>query len=282
MEEGTGVFDSVKRAAIERINNPVSGTFCLAWVACNWKFIIVLFAEMGVSQTFNYVDKHLYDSLWAKPYYWIIAPGVLTVVFLSVVPLFGLLVFTYNGWLVEWRRRIKLRIERESVLTAKQAAGIWQARVEERERHAQEVERLHKLLVAAGVEVPVEAPVEAPVEVKDYHDDHFRNALDRFTATTKTVEPLVKNVQKWSSRIVPRLELDSLSEALITELMHQGGLMPQEALFKSVRSEASPAQFHEAVSKLMELGIVAYIGTFDKDGGRMIGITDEGFKRQRS
>jgi hypothetical protein len=50
------LLESAKTNLIERLSSPVLGSFAAAWCAWNYRFLVILFSDASVSQTFHLID----------------------------------------------------------------------------------------------------------------------------------------------------------------------------------------------------------------------------------
>ncbi len=51
------IITSVKQTLIERVTSPLLGGFLVSWCLWNWRFLVILFSDATVSQTFEMVDR---------------------------------------------------------------------------------------------------------------------------------------------------------------------------------------------------------------------------------
>ena len=102
METGKEFFDAIKGQLSERLANPFTGAFCIAWLIWNFRLLMVFVGEGAYQEKFTYIDANLYGD-WR---YWtlrgFVAPAVTTVAYLWAYP-------RATRWLAEDYRKQQTR-----------------------------------------------------------------------------------------------------------------------------------------------------------------------------
>lgn len=60
------ITNSVKAELYGRAVSPLFGAFFLSWAVWNWKFWLVVFSSMEVSEKIDFIDGVLYSG-WLQP-----------------------------------------------------------------------------------------------------------------------------------------------------------------------------------------------------------------------
>jgi hypothetical protein len=59
------IITTVKQTLTERITSPLLGGFLVSWCLWNWRFLVILFSDATVSQTFEMVDRVAFPTTTA-------------------------------------------------------------------------------------------------------------------------------------------------------------------------------------------------------------------------
>lgn len=137
------ILKSAKTQISERIASPLIGSFSLSWCLWNYKFLVILFSNASVSQTFSLVDSVAFPTMRS-----LVINGVLLPAFTAVIYIFG---YPYPARFVyEFTRRrqkeineIRQRIEDETLLTIEESRKIRADIVQVEKKHQEEVDRLN-------------------------------------------------------------------------------------------------------------------------------------------
>ena len=102
METIKEIFGAIKAQLSERLANPFTGAFCIAWVIWNFRLLMVFAGKGSYREKFDYIDSTLYPD-WQ---YWVargvVIPVVTAVVYLWVYP-------RATRWLAEDYRKQQTR-----------------------------------------------------------------------------------------------------------------------------------------------------------------------------
>ncbi|WP_296742651.1 helix-turn-helix domain-containing protein [Variovorax sp.] len=98
METIKEFFDAIKGQLTERLANPFTGAFCIAWAAWNFRLLMVLFGKGTYQEKFLYIDTSLYLD-WR---YWLLRGVMLPIATATVY----LLAYPWaTRWLAEHYRK---------------------------------------------------------------------------------------------------------------------------------------------------------------------------------
>lgn len=125
---------SIRDYLRDRTSNPIYGAFVVAWIAVNFRALVILFGDGPARDKLRLIDSQLYPREWDGAWYGFCYPLLLSVVFVLFSP------FVRRWATVFIRGREKetvsqlLRIEGETPLTKAQADVLRQSIQSERER----------------------------------------------------------------------------------------------------------------------------------------------------
>ena len=60
----SNTLKSVQSTILDRLTSPLAGSFAVAWVVWNYRFIVVLFSDATISRTFQLIDTLIYPDQW--------------------------------------------------------------------------------------------------------------------------------------------------------------------------------------------------------------------------
>jgi hypothetical protein len=105
-------------------NSPLFGSFVIAWLCWNHRFVVVLFSSLPIDQRLEFIDKHIYVDHWDKWEQGLLYPLATAVLFILIYPYPAK--FFYGYWLKRQRELKQLRdkIEDASLLTLEDSRKI--------------------------------------------------------------------------------------------------------------------------------------------------------------
>ncbi|KQO26315.1 hypothetical protein ASF11_00955 [Acidovorax sp. Leaf76] len=135
-------FSSIREYVRDKTANPFWGAYVLAWVAVNFRLIVVLLASGEAAQKIAYIDDTLYPSLtvWLVRFW--LGPMALAAFFVVASPFLQRWVTTFTRARDAETIRQLLRIEEQEPLTKEQADRLRKQLHDERARRMAEVDEL--------------------------------------------------------------------------------------------------------------------------------------------
>jgi len=115
---------TIKVILYERITSPLLGAFMLSWCLWNFRFLIVIFSSLPVTDKFNIIDTTIFPTQAATLLRGLVYPLMTTVFFIYVYPYPAKKVYEF------WRSRqkelkeIRQKIEDEEPLSKEEAKMI--------------------------------------------------------------------------------------------------------------------------------------------------------------
>jgi hypothetical protein len=89
------ILKSIRVQLYERAVSPLTGGFIIAWCLWNYRFFLVLFSELTLSEKIEWIDCDLYDSRQDAFYFVLLYPLLSTVFYLFIYPYIARLVFKF-------------------------------------------------------------------------------------------------------------------------------------------------------------------------------------------
>lgn len=86
METLKEIVASIRDWLRERVVNPFFAAFIVAWLAVNWRVVLILLGEMTAYQKLVWLDQRLYPEAWHWPFFGLIWPSALALIYVLVTP----------------------------------------------------------------------------------------------------------------------------------------------------------------------------------------------------
>ncbi|HFG2062751.1 hypothetical protein ACJO1Z_22865 [Vibrio parahaemolyticus] len=111
------ITNSVKAELYGRAVSPLFGAFFLSWAVWNWKFWLVVFSSMEVSEKIDFIDGVLYSG-WLQPLVFLVMGPLLTALaYIYIYPIPARFVYKHSGKQQRQLKAIKVEIEDEMPMT---------------------------------------------------------------------------------------------------------------------------------------------------------------------
>lgn len=136
------LIDSIRLQVYQRMSSPLFGSFVIAWVCWNHRYLFILFSGEPIQTRLQLAHMLVYPDesvLWLRAVVW---PLVSSVAFILIYPYPSKWLFKY--WHKKQIELKKLRdeIEGETLLTKEESRKITRDMVAIREKYEEQVERL--------------------------------------------------------------------------------------------------------------------------------------------
>ena len=118
------IVNSVKAELYDRSVSPLMGSFNISWLLWNYKFILIVFANIEIEKKIQYLDNYYSASDTLITLYWLILPITTTIFYIFVYPEFATPVFKHARNKQRVIKEIKTQIEDETPLTKEEAREI--------------------------------------------------------------------------------------------------------------------------------------------------------------
>lgn len=137
------VFKSAKAQISERIASPLIGSFALAWCLWNYKFLIILFSNASISQTFGLIDSVVFPTTWSLVLNGVLLPSLTAVIYIFGYPYPARFVYGFTRRRQKEINELRQRIEDETPLTIEESRVIRAEIVQAEKNHQDVVDRLN-------------------------------------------------------------------------------------------------------------------------------------------
>lgn len=138
------ILASAKQTLLERITSPLLGSFFLAWCAWNWRFLVVLFSDTSVPQTFALVDNQIYPDLVTFLAHAVFFPMLSAAVYIFIYPYPARFVYAFTLRRQRETNQIKQQIADETPLTLEESLRLRSEYVAHERKNTETVQRLNE------------------------------------------------------------------------------------------------------------------------------------------
>jgi len=123
MEAIKEIFASIRFQLSERLGNPLTGAFILAWCLINFRLFVVVFGEGEWPAKIEYIDKTLYpsSSVWASRTGWALLSAAL---YVFAYPFVAIWVIKFHRTRQKKLRELAISIEGETPITKEEKAAL--------------------------------------------------------------------------------------------------------------------------------------------------------------
>lgn len=115
------LWDSTKSNLTDRLSSPLIGSFLVSWCLWNWKFLVVLFSDASISQTFNMIESISFPDVKSIFIFGVACPLITSLIYIFLYPFPARFVYGYT--LNQNRKNNELRqsISKETLLTQEES-----------------------------------------------------------------------------------------------------------------------------------------------------------------
>ena len=138
------LLKSAKESILERIASPLLGSFSVAWCLWNYKFLVILFSEATVSQTFSLAEKYAFPDVSSVVIRGLLLPVLTAAAYVFVYPYPARFVYGFTQRRQVEINRLRQQIENETPLTLEDSRKLRAEFVEADRRHKETVDRLNE------------------------------------------------------------------------------------------------------------------------------------------
>lgn len=163
---------SIKAQLYERVSSPLLASFCLSWVAWNYRLVVVLLSSVPFAEKFSYIDAHIFPTFQHLILQGSIYPLATALFLIFVYPIPAKHVYEYVRKRQRELKEIQQRIDDETPLSKEEAREIRREALKaslEFEKEIQsksgEITRLKELIEELQKVEPISSP-EQPKQLK--------------------------------------------------------------------------------------------------------------------
>lgn len=138
------LYKSTKESIVERLSSPLIGSFALAWCLWNYKFLVILFSNAGVTQTFHLIESIAFPDATTIVFRGVLFPIATAMSYVFLYPYPALKVYEFTLQRQRASNKVRQQIEDETPLTVEESRAI-RAKAITREKELEEtIDRLNK------------------------------------------------------------------------------------------------------------------------------------------
>lgn len=134
---------SAKAQINERIASPLIGSFALSWCLWNYRFLVILFSNASISQTFGLIDSVVFPTTWSLVMNGVLLPALTTAIYIFGYPYPARFVYGFTRRRQKEINEIKQRIEDETPLTIEESRRVRAEVLQAEKNHQEVVDRLN-------------------------------------------------------------------------------------------------------------------------------------------
>ncbi len=136
------ILESTKQSLLEHLSNPLISSFCVSWCLWNWKFLVILFSNATVSQTFHLVETVAFPDFWSCFIRGFLLPLISSAIYIFVLPYPSQFVYAFSLKRQKEANQVKQSIQDEKLLSVEESSFL---REEFREYERQSKEKINAL-----------------------------------------------------------------------------------------------------------------------------------------
>lgn len=157
------ILNSAKSTLTDRLSSPLLGSFLVSWCLWNWKFLVILFSDAGVTQTFAMVESISFpdvNSIWRNGLAYPLSTSLIYV-FLYPFPAR----FIYGFMLHQNRKTNQMRqsISKETLLTLEESHQLTTEFIELNQKQLETIEKLNEKVTRLTIGTKGKNPNDLPI-----------------------------------------------------------------------------------------------------------------------
>ncbi len=135
------VFDSLRNHIRSRLGNPLYGAYVVAWLAINFRLLLVLIGDGGWREKIAYIDATLYPTQWHWAWYGVSYPLLVAVAFVVFAPYAQRWVSVYTQTKEKATIEALLKVAGETPMGPEAADALRKSLLSERQRRVESERR---------------------------------------------------------------------------------------------------------------------------------------------
>jgi hypothetical protein len=148
---------SAKQTLEERLSSPFLSSFAISWVLWNYKFLVILFSDAGVSETFKLIDTVAFPTCWTIFTRGTLFPLVSALIYVFVYPFQAKFIYEFTLNRQREINQAKRNIEGETPLTLEQSKELRAEFVRMESEHQQVIDRLNEEITSLRSALSIES-----------------------------------------------------------------------------------------------------------------------------
>jgi hypothetical protein len=159
------LLTSAKQSLLDRLANPLLGSFAVAWCAWNYKFLVILFSSASVSQTFALVDTIAFPDKWSIFRRGLLLPLTSACVYVFLYPYPARFIYEFTLKRQREITQTKQRIADETPLTLEESRRLRVEFIERERADNEQVQRLTEEISRLNSALDLKSESTSPVRI---------------------------------------------------------------------------------------------------------------------
>lgn len=118
------IMKSAKDSLLDRLSNPLLGSFILSWCLWNYKFLVILFSAASVTTTFKLVDSTAFPDTYTVFTQGLAFPMLTAMAYIFIYPYPAKFVYGFTGRRQREINELRRLIDNETPLTLEESRAI--------------------------------------------------------------------------------------------------------------------------------------------------------------
>jgi hypothetical protein len=118
------ILDSTKSSLADRISSPLLGSFLVSWCIWNWKFLVILFSDAGVTQTFSLVESVAFSDINDILSNGLLYPLITSLIYVFIYPFPARYVYGFMLYQKNKNNRLRQSVANETPLTLEESRQL--------------------------------------------------------------------------------------------------------------------------------------------------------------
>lgn len=159
------LLDAARNQAAERLASPILGSFAVSWCIWNYKFLVILFSDATVTQTFALIKSESFPDISSVLLYGVFFPLLTAAAYIFAYPYPARFVYGFTRRRQKEVLELKRAIEEETPLTIEESRLLRSDAHRLQTKHLEEIDRLRSELSRLSQQAP-QQPSPSPAAVQ--------------------------------------------------------------------------------------------------------------------
>jgi hypothetical protein len=137
----------------ERLTSPLLGSFAVSWVLWNYKFLVILLSDAGVTQTFTLIEAVAFPDWASVLLRGVVCPLAVALTYVFVYPYPARYVYAYTLKRQRETSEVKRLIEGATLLTLDESRALRQEHFQAEIKNKGTIDRLNAEISRLGAEL---------------------------------------------------------------------------------------------------------------------------------
>lgn len=111
------ILESTKQSLLERLSNPLVSSFAISWCLWNWKFLVIIFSDTTVTQTFHLASTVAFPNFWTCLIQGFLLPLISSAIYIFALPYPSQFVYAFTLKRQQEANKVKQKIQDETLLS---------------------------------------------------------------------------------------------------------------------------------------------------------------------